>query len=187
MSSTRDQIIETTSRLIEMHGYHATGINEIIRESGAPKGSLYYYFPDGKEELAAEAVGHAANQIVARIESSLEAHDAPGDAVRHFIEQLAHYVEAGGYDCGGPLTTITLETATTSERLNEACRESYTRIQSAFETKLLESGYEKERAARLATLINAAIEGAITLSRTHHSPTPLYQTAEELAALLQRG
>jgi TetR/AcrR family transcriptional regulator, lmrAB and yxaGH operons repressor len=52
---TRDQIIQTTCTLLESQGYHATGLNQILKESGAPKGSLYYYFPQGKEELAEEA------------------------------------------------------------------------------------------------------------------------------------
>jgi AcrR family transcriptional regulator len=56
MTSARDQIISKTCELFENQGYHATGINQIVKESGAPKGSIYYYFPDGKEEIALEAV-----------------------------------------------------------------------------------------------------------------------------------
>ncbi len=55
VSSTRDQIIEATAGLLETQGYRATGLNQIIEESGAPKGSLYYYFPGGKEEFSTEA------------------------------------------------------------------------------------------------------------------------------------
>ena len=51
MSTTREQIIEKTCELIELQGFNATGVNQIIRESGTPKGSLYYHFPGGKEEL----------------------------------------------------------------------------------------------------------------------------------------
>lgn len=52
-TSDRDNILRTASRLFRKQGYHATGLNQITAESGAPRGSLYYYFPGGKEELAA--------------------------------------------------------------------------------------------------------------------------------------
>lgn len=48
MSSTKEQFIETTCDLLESHGYYATGLNQIVAESGALKGSLYYHFPEGK-------------------------------------------------------------------------------------------------------------------------------------------
>ena len=50
MNTTRQQIVEKTSALLERQGYHATGLNQIVAESETPRGSLYYYFPHGKEE-----------------------------------------------------------------------------------------------------------------------------------------
>ena len=56
MTIAREQILKTTCDLMEKQGYHGTGLNEIVKESGSPKGSLYHYFPDGKEQIVAEAV-----------------------------------------------------------------------------------------------------------------------------------
>ena len=55
MSTPREQIIQATCFLLEKQGFPATGLNEIVRKSGAPKGSLYHYFPEGKEQLVCEA------------------------------------------------------------------------------------------------------------------------------------
>ena len=63
MSTAREKILQTASELMEKQGYHGTGLNEIIQRSGAPKGSLYYYFPEGKEQLASETILRAG-QIV---------------------------------------------------------------------------------------------------------------------------
>jgi TetR/AcrR family transcriptional repressor of lmrAB and yxaGH operons len=185
MSSSREQIIEAASQLIETQGYHATGLNQIIQESGAPKGSLYYYFPEGKEELASEAVQHTGKRVTERIRSTLDASSAPAEAVRRFILTVAHHVAASEYRAGGPITTVALESAVTSPRINAACQEVYATWRQAFAEKLIEGGLTPRRSHRLAALIISALEGAIVLSRTEHSPAPLEAVAEEIAALLQ--
>ena len=78
MSDTRARILLTMARLIEKQGYHATGLNEIIRESGAPKGSVYYYFPGGKEQIGAEAILEAGKIISARLRGLLGERRQPG-------------------------------------------------------------------------------------------------------------
>jgi len=185
MGSTRDQIIETTCELLEKQGYRATGINQIIEESGAPKGSLYYYFPGGKEQFATEAINRVGQVIAKRIRTTLATFEDPGEAVAAFILKVAYHVQASNFKKGGPTTTVALEAVTTSERLNEACRATYQLWQSAFEEKLVQSGYSPARSKRLAGLIIASIEGAIVLSRTYRSVVPLEQIAAELKLLLQ--
>ncbi|NIN65314.1 MAG: TetR family transcriptional regulator [Anaerolineae bacterium] len=185
MNETREQIIETTAELLEMQGYLGTGLNQIIKESGAPKGSLYYHFPQGKEQFTTEAVHRIAQTIEERIRTNLAAIDNPGEAVAEFILKVAHYVEATEFAKGGGITTVALESITTSERIREACKEAYDLWQAAVEAKLVQSGYEPQRAKRLAALIISSIEGAIILSRTSHSLAPMKRIAEELKLLLQ--
>lgn len=184
MSSTRDQIIETASTLLERQGFHGTGLNQIVKESGAPKGSLYYYFPSGKDEIAEAAIEHAGHTIAAHITASLGTTPNPAEAVRNFVMQVADRVEASGYACGGPLTTIAMETATTNERLNLACRAAYRRLQDAFEARLMQARLSEIEARQLATFITASIEGGITLCRTYHSGDPLRLVAEQLHRLI---
>lgn len=183
MSSTRDQIIEKTCELLETQGYHATGLNQILAESGAPKGSLYYYFPAGKEELTAEAINRTGRHVAERIKHRLAEIDDPLDAIQSFIRTIAYHVEASGFRSGGPLMIVAMETATSSSRLNAACREAYRLLQLAFQEKL-QGGYSEEQAAQLATFIVSAIEGGIILSRTNHSGDPLRMVADMLGRLL---
>jgi TetR/AcrR family transcriptional regulator, lmrAB and yxaGH operons repressor len=185
MTSARDQIISKTCELFENQGYHATGINQIVKESGAPKGSIYYYFPDGKEEIAIEAVNRSGQIMSARIRESLAEAEDVLEAIPAFIRQIAHFVEASGYQSGGPLAAIAMETAATNEKINLACREAYQMIEGAFRDRLLESGFSKVRAARLATFITASIEGGVILSRTYHSGEPLREAADQIKCLLK--
>lgn len=185
MPSTRDQIIAKTCELLELQGYHATGLNQILKESGSPKGSLYYYFPGGKEELAAEAVQRVGDLVLQRIRANLAQVDDAATAIRAFIVTIAAAVERTGYQAGGPITTIALETASTSERLRLTCAGIYAAWQQAFAGKLQASGFAPARAQQLASLIIAAIEGGVLLSRTNRDPAPLLHIAEELGGLLE--
>jgi TetR/AcrR family transcriptional regulator, lmrAB and yxaGH operons repressor len=184
MTSARDQIIEATCELLELQGYHATGLNQIIKESGSPKGSLYYYFPGGKEELTAEAINRVGQIVLQRIRNNLAAIDDAAEAIRSFIENIAYNVEASGYKAGGPITTVALETAATNERLREECHRIYAGWQTAFADKLRIGGMSDERAERLASVIIATLEGGIILCRTSRSPQPLRDIAQVMAALI---
>jgi TetR/AcrR family transcriptional regulator, lmrAB and yxaGH operons repressor len=184
MSDRRAQIIEATCQLIETQGYHATGVNQILAESGAPKGSLYYYFPEGKEGLAVAAIEQMGRVIEQRIRQSLGHEADPALAVGNFLRQLAGFVEASGFEQGGPITAVALEAASTNERINAACRGAYQQWQTAVADKLIEAGIENGRAERLASLVIAAIEGAVILSRTRRTTQPLHDAAAELELLL---
>ena len=180
MTTTRDQIIDTTSDLMESQGYHATGLNQIVAESGAPKGSLYHYFPGGKEEMAAEAIDRTGRQLEERIRANLPPGVAPAEALRDFAHTIAFHIEASGYRAGGPLTAVAMETATNSERLNRACRDAFERVITAFTERLVTEGAPAERARGLSVFVTAAFEGGIILSRTYHSGDPLRQVGDAL-------
>lgn len=186
MTNARDQIIQTTCTLMELQGYHATGLNQIIKDSGSPKGSLYYYFPGGKEELTAEALNRVGQMVLNRIKINLDLVDDPAEAISSFIRNVALNVEASSYQAGGPITTVALETAASSERLREECNRIYSGWIDAFAEKLVQGGFSLEQAQALATVIIAAIEGGIILSRTGRSGDPLRQVADYLAILIRQ-
>ncbi len=184
MSTAREQILQTTRTLLEKQGYHGTGLNEIVKESGSPKGSLYHYFPAGKEQIVAEAVLESGRETAERIRIELKAGGSVSKAVADFVLNIAEHVELSGFAAGSPLTSVAMETATQSERINLACREAYALLQAAFTERLSEYGFTKTKAGELATFIVASIEGGIILSRTNHTADPLRLVAKQLKALL---
>ena len=184
MSTAREQILLTTCLLLEKQGFHGTGLNEIIKESGSPKGSLYYYFPDGKEQIAAEAILESGKLTASRIRSGLSESRVPAKAIYDFIMQIAKNVELSGFGAGGPLTAVAMETAAQPGRINSACKEAYEMIEAAFRDKLLESGFPSRKASDLSQFITASVEGGIILSRTYHSADPLRLVAAQLKGIL---
>lgn len=91
--NTKEKFIETASRLFELKGYNATGLNEILAESGAPKGSLYYHFPKGKEQLALESINLAGEKIKANLQKNLESIRNPVEAIIFNMEHLAQVID----------------------------------------------------------------------------------------------
>jgi TetR/AcrR family transcriptional repressor of lmrAB and yxaGH operons len=184
MSNAREQILQATRDLLEKQGYHGTGLNEIVRESGAPKGSLYYYFPQGKEQIAAEAILQSGQLTAERIRTHLTESRSASEAVHDFVLLIAENVERSVFAAGSPLTAVAMETVTRSEWINQACRDAYGMIRAAFTEKLVESGMSKRKAEDLGTFIAASIEGGILLSRTYHTADPLRLVAKQLKVLL---
>jgi TetR/AcrR family transcriptional repressor of lmrAB and yxaGH operons len=185
MTTTREQIINTTSELLERQGYHATGLNQIVQVSGAPKGSLYYYFPEGKEELTAEAIMRSGRELAEHVRRELAGIEDAAEAIQRFVANLAEHVHASDCRGGAPIAAVALETASTNDRLAAACQEAYRQMQSAFEEKLFAGGYDEVSAGELATFIVAAIEGGIVLARAHRSADALRQMGRELGCLLR--
>jgi TetR/AcrR family transcriptional repressor of lmrAB and yxaGH operons len=178
MNPAKEQILEAAARLFEKQGYHATGLNEIIRESGAPKGSLYYYFPEGKDQIGAETALWSAGQMSERIYLGLAQAENPAEAVRALAFGIAGAIEQAGFSAGGPLMMLAAESAVRSERLNAACRAAYGQMQAVFAKKF--SGD-----TALAEFVLATLEGAILLSRVQHSGDPLRRAADQLYSMLQ--
>ena len=185
MATAREEIILATCRLLEKQGYPATGLNEIVKESGAPKGSLYYYFPDGKEQIVSEAVSFAGHILVQRMRSELAKVENPMQSLYEYIMRLADKIEEKHFTAGNPLTIVSVEAAGASERISQACREVYDQIEAVLKEKMACCGLPKAEAAEQARLTLASLEGGIILSRIHRTADPLRSIAHHLNNRLQ--
>ena len=182
---TRQKILTTTSSLLERQGYHATGLNQIVKESGTPRGSLYYYFPEGKEELAAEAVTQRMQAMADYQRRFLNEIADPIEAIHAMIVDVSRNMAKHNYCTGAPIAAVALEASNSSERLRKACADGYQGLRDMLAAKLVMGGFSAEKAASLAITINAAIEGAMILSRTKQDATVLISVADDMKALLQ--
>ena len=182
--ATRGRIIDTTARLLTQQGYHGTGLGQVLALAHAPKGSMYFHFPGGKEELAAEAVRRAAAEWREAVLAAVAAAANPLRAVRAVCELLAQRLEASRFQDGCPVATIALEAAPTSDLICEATREAYASWQTLIEERLRQLEVPEARAVRLATVILAAIEGALVLAKASRSGEPLRRVGAELEVLL---
>ena len=182
--NSRSRILSVTASLLQDQGYHATGLNQIISESNSPKGSLYYYFPGGKEELVAEAVRMSA-------EATLEKLDACFTATSDLLEGLSHFLEGSvrtllqtDYKKGCPIASVGLEAAPNSAPIQAVCAEFFQSVESRLTRRLEKEGFPGERARMLANLIFCGFEGALIASRIRRDVTPLRVYQASISALV---
>jgi len=182
-SDARQRAVATTARLLQEQGYAATGVAQILEESGAPKGSFYFHFPDGKEQLAAEALRLAGAEIEQGLRQLAAAAASPAELVTRFVDRQARALAASGYRRGCPIATVALEMADESPAIRVACREIFDGwiavLAEAFTPQL--GGRAREYAEELFM----AVEGALLLSRVRRDTAPLQLTRDRLVSELR--
>src|SRR5690349_22796393 len=107
--ASREAFLDATGVLLRRQGYAATGLNEIVARSGAPRGSLYFHFPGGKQELALAAMEATGEQLRAGIAALMSRPGGAAASLAGLIDALAAGLEASGYRDGCPIATVTLE------------------------------------------------------------------------------
>jgi len=184
-TGARARIVETTARLLRKNGYQATGLDKILKESGAPKGSLYYHFPRGKSQLASEALELAASRMAAGMLEMLSSQRNPAGAIRALFGGTSAALAKSSYMDGCPIATVTLEMASDNPEVRHVCETSFEAWRQILASHLLGAGFKKSRAEALATLILASLEGGLLLSRAQRSVKPLSALARELIKLVR--
>jgi TetR/AcrR family transcriptional regulator, lmrAB and yxaGH operons repressor len=184
-SSSRDRLLDSAVDLLQRQGYHGTGLNELLERSGAPRGSLYHYFPGGKEQIGAEAVARAGDQVAAAIAHLLRAKPSVAEAVEALAGLLAAGLEASEFERGCPVATTALEVTPRSEPIRAAVQASFESWLAPLRERLQDTGFEPDEAGRRADLIIASLEGALVLARARQNADVLREAGRQLRPFLQ--
>jgi len=183
-SDTRDRLIRTTSRLLRKQGYGATGLNQVMAEANTPKGSMYFHFPGGKEELAAAAVEYFADRVMRSLENGLDEADTVGEAVARFFDDYVEHFHRTDFAEGCAVATVVLDAAAAHEALAAATGRALRGWIDRFAEALEAEGRSPAEAHGLATLIVAAIEGSVVIGKGERSTEPFVAVKAVLRDLL---
>jgi TetR/AcrR family transcriptional repressor of lmrAB and yxaGH operons len=183
--SSRERLLDAAVDLLQRQGYHGTGLNELLERSEAPRGSLYHYFPGGKEQIGAEAIARAGEQVAAAVAHLLRAKPSVADAVEALAGLLAAGLEASDFERGCPVATTALEVTPGSEPIRAAAQASFESWLAPLRERLEAAGSDRLQAARCADLAIATLEGALVLARARRNADVLRDSARQLRALLE--
>ncbi|WP_031516909.1 TetR/AcrR family transcriptional regulator [Streptomyces sp. NRRL F-5123] len=179
-AETRDRLTDATQELIEAGGYFGAGLNQVVAASGAPRGSLYFHFPGGKDQLVGTSLRQAGRAVNDAMGGLADSHSSAAEFVDAVLRHLGDRLEGSGWRKGCPVATVALEMAATSDPLQKVCSEVYTEWEATLRARL--DG--RANADDLSVTVLALIEGALLLARAHRSREPLRAVARQITALL---
>jgi AcrR family transcriptional regulator len=185
VANTRDRIVSTTAELFGRQGYNGTGLKQIVATAQAPFGSLYHFFPGGKEQLGAEVIrwsGAVYGQLVAAVfDPAPDVATAIGD----FFAGAAAHLQETDYADACPIATVALEVASTSDTLRQATADVFESWIAALTERFVAAGIAPMSARDLAVNALGALEGAFVLSRAMRSVEPLERAGGATRAAVQ--
>jgi TetR/AcrR family transcriptional repressor of lmrAB and yxaGH operons len=164
-------MVVTTAKLLRRQGYFGTGLNQIVAEAEAPKGSIYFHFPGGKEQLAAEAIAASADYLDAGMAACERATTA--ESLDTYIDEAAKWLERTDFAEGCPIATVALEVGTSSAVIGRACAEALERLLRRVTGWLEGDGFDRATARQRAQLVYSALEGTLVFAKAQRSIEPL--------------
>ena len=187
VNDTKKRIIAAGSQLFRRGGYFGTGLSEILKDSGAPKGSFYFHFPKGKDQLAAACVDAAAEDVARALEAAAEASKSIDEFIDKLVDGYDRMLQRSDYGASSLLTNISLDVAPVNELISSHLQTGYRRwhkIIADFCTRHLQS---RQEGSDMAVLIISSLEGVMGLCRTERTTLPLKAVARRLKALAPTG
>ncbi|MGA9276943.1 TetR/AcrR family transcriptional regulator [Ilumatobacter sp.] len=182
MVTTRDRIIVATNELFRRYGYNGTSLSQISEAAEATTGSIYHFFPGGKEALGVAVIDTTGAVYRELFESIAAEHPDPVDAFENFFDSAADVLEESDFVDPCPIGTIAREVANTSEPLRRAAERAFSSWIASAENYLINSDIDPDAADDLATMFVATVEGGFVLSRTLRCTDPLRAIALHVVA-----
>jgi AcrR family transcriptional regulator len=186
-ANTRERIVEATAILMRRNGYTGTGLKQIAGASGAPFGSVYHFFPGGKEELTAAALRSAGQAYQQLVEGVIDAADDLVAGIHDAFAGAAAVLEATDYADACPIETVALEVASTNDRLRLVTAEVFESWITGATTRGEAVGLAPQQARRLAIGFIAALEGAFVLARAAKDVEPLLAAGDMVVVALRQA
>jgi AcrR family transcriptional regulator len=186
-TDTRDRIVQTSAELFRRQGFAGTGVKQIVAEASAPFGSLYHFFPGGKEQLGEEVIRSSGALYGQLIDAFFMPGADPVAATRNFFAGAAETLIDTDYADACPIATLALEVSSTNELLREACAEVFESWITSASARLVEAGLPRARSRSLAISLLASLEGAFVLARAQRSTEPLRVAGAAASAAMREA
>ena len=174
-----------TNELFRRRGFNGTSLSAIAELSGAPTGSIYHFFPEGKTALAEAVIvetGAAYRQLFELVAAEAT---GPVEAVEAFFAGAGSALADDDFVDICPIGTVAREVASENDRLRRAADAAFAGWVEALSIHLVDGGIADDEATTLATTVIALLEGSFILARTGRDAALLERSGRHAAALVE--
>jgi TetR/AcrR family transcriptional regulator, lmrAB and yxaGH operons repressor len=183
VSSAREDMLSAAVELFRARGYEGVGVAELLEKSGAPRGSLYFHFPGGKEQIGAEVVERVGAEVAGRFR---ELHESGVD-LRTFIERIfkttAKESKSRDFKASCPLCAIATGFGATDLKLMVAVREAFNSWEEQIRNAAIARGMSEANAGVFASALLCAMEGAFVIAKAQGTSAPHMHASRAIQAL----
>jgi len=184
---TRKKIIDTVIELLKVKGYNGVGLQEIINESGTPKGSLYFHFPGGKKEIVETAIKQHGENIDKYFQMVFLGTEDLSIAFKKVIKFWINELESSNFTKGCPIANTTVDLPSIANTTQEICASCFYRMKDVMAERLRRNGMNPAEAEKQATFVLSSLVGAVIMSKAYRNTEPLTMLTERMPRFLEQS
>lgn len=184
---SKRKTIDAAVQLFRRQGYNGTGLSEILAAGGAPRGSLYFHFPGGKDEIGLEALSSVEMATSTGIAEAAAKASTMDEFLDLVVDAMTGHMRESAFQEGCLVAAVTIDTATFSARLAKAASDVFASWIDELTRGLVKFGSDPAAAPELASTILAQLEGALLLARASQNAAPIDFAKGAVKRLVQVG
>ncbi|MGE2725243.1 TetR/AcrR family transcriptional regulator [Mycolicibacterium pulveris] len=173
----------SAAEVLRERGAAGVTIDEVLARSGAPRGSVYYHFPGGRNQILTEALQYAGD-VITEVMDDAVAHGGMY-LVRQFVEFWEKLLVKSDFAAGCPVVAAAIGSADDKPALSSLAGGIFSHWRDALTRAFVSDGFDEAQAASLAIMCIASLEGAVVLCRSTRSVDPLHDVAQQVEFLIR--
>jgi AcrR family transcriptional regulator len=176
----RSDAIPSLAEVFREYGFEGASLSTITEKTGLGKGSLYHFFPGGKEEMAAAVLGEIDEWFVTQVFEPLRTADDPHSAISDMFSSVSRYFRSGSRVC--LVGAFALDNV--RNRFSAQVRDYFAEWHSALASALTRAGCPEPDATLLAEETVVAVQGALVVARALDEPEVFERTLQRVQSRL---
>jgi TetR/AcrR family transcriptional repressor of nem operon len=192
---TRRRILERSAPVFNTKGFFGASMHDLVLASGLEKGGIYNHF-ESKDQLALEAFDYAVEVMRGRFDAALEGKDGALERLFAIVDVLGALAEDPPVPGGCPVLNTAVESDGAHPALKERAAEAMSswlrlvgrEVKEGVKTGELSPGIDPRS---VASVVVAALEGAVMLSRLEDDPEHMRRVVghlkDHLRSLVREG